>query len=183
MKQLAQGHTLKMTTSRSYPRQQEPQSPGFERPNLIVSPFLCFGIANAPSLSASLMVGWGCGGENGHAGKLPGGESQVLPIRGYSKLKLKTLRKFSSSFWFVSSRWNFFSHLVQTDGKRHWWFPPTHLKTQDEKNCGSRDTGKWLIFGSVEVNRQATNFQLLFKFSPKGFSNLRNSHCFISGSE
>ena len=56
MKQLAQGHTLKMTTSRSYPRQQEPQSPGFERPNLIVSPFLCFGITNSPSLSPSLMV-------------------------------------------------------------------------------------------------------------------------------
>ena len=109
-------------------------------------------------------------------------QSQVLAIRGYSKLKLKTLHKFSSSFWFVSSRWNFFSHFVQTDGKRHWGSPP-HLKTWDEKNCGSRDTGKWLIFGRVEVNRQATSFQQLFKFSPKEFSNLKNSHCFISGSE
>lgn len=36
-----------------------------------------------------------------------------------------------------------------------------------------------IILGRVKINKQATNFQLLFKFSPKGFSNLKKSIVFF----
>ena len=35
------------------------------------------------------------------------------------------------------------------------------------------------ILRGVKTNRQATNFQLLFKFCPKGFLNLKSSFFFI----
>lgn len=109
-KQLAQGHTLQMTTSRFYPRQQNPRA--HCRPLSLLG--CCKGwipvyllVAAAPTV----VTGSGAGGRatggregDGECSESSRLRSQVLPIRGYSKLKLKTLRKFGSSFWFFSSR-------------------------------------------------------------------------------
>ena len=80
--------------------------------------------------------------------------------KGLLKTKTKTKKKkrriFSSSFWFVSSRSYFFSHLVQTDWKRHEWFFFSPLKHMIKRTLGHLTEAQGLILGRVKTNRQQT---------------------------